>query len=336
MQRARLSARIAISVSLAALFVQIIGCTTPASNLPATATPVTKNRLLEQSSANKQVEEARRMIEAGDHNVVIPRLLQIIQKHPRTDAAMDARYWLAVAYYNIRSYRDAMSLYEEYLRSSPHGRYAEQSAQRIAALRQQYAEEFGSPETLDASITELWDTVKREPANYRAKWDLADLLWKRGDYDMAGELYANIVERYPTYATDARLKERVEFKADGSYTLLTPGEREKRAIEQEPLIITNLNDFRSRPDVGAGFRGYYRGQNYYVVTGQAYNRGDSVLYGVQVNVTIYGFGNIIYDTNTVNIGRLNPGEGRAFVVRFTTYDDIENVSRYEAIGTFQR
>ena len=336
MQRARVTAKILVVVSLVGLVFQLSGCTTPSSNVPATATPVTKNRLLEEGAADKQVEEARRMIEAGDYNIVIPRLLQVIQKYPYSDASMDARYWLAVAYYNIKSYRDAINLYEEYLRSSPHGRYAEESATRIAELRKEYTEEFGSPGQLDAAITTLWDTVKAEPANYKAKWELADLLWKRGDYDMAGEIYANIIEKYPTYATDVRLKERVEFKPDGSYTLLTPEERQKRAVEQEPLVITNLNDFRAGSDVGAGERAYYTGQNYYVVTGQAHNRGDSVLYGVQVNVTIYGFGNIIYDTSTVNIGRLNPGEGRAFVVRFTTFDDIENVTRYEAIGTFQR
>lgn len=336
MQRARVTAKILVVTSLVGLAFQLAGCTTPASNMPATATPVTKNRLLEEGSADKQVEEARRMIEAGDYNVVIPRLLQVIQKYPYSDASMDARYWLAVTYYNIKSYRDAINLFEEYLHSSPHGRYAEESAQRIAELRKEYTQEFGSPEQLDTKIGELWEKVKQEPANYKLKWELADLLWKRGDYDMAGELYANIIEKYPTYATDVRLKDRIEFKPDGSYTLLTPEEKEKRAIEQEPLVITNLNDFRAGTDVGAAERSYYRQQNYYVVTGQAHNRGDSVLYGVQVNVTVYGFGNMIYDTSTVNIGRLNPGESRAFVVRSSIFDDIENVTRYEAVGTFQR
>ena len=336
MQRAHATAKILVMVSLVGFVVQLVGCTTPSSNVPMTATPVTKNRVLEEGSADKQVEEARRMIEAGDYNIVIPRLLQVIQKYPYSDASMDARYWLAVAYYNIKSYRDAINLFEEYLHESPHGRYAEECAQRIADLRKEYTDEFGSPDQLEASITALWNTVKEEPANYKAKWELADLLWKRGDYDMAGELYANIIEKYPTYATDVRLKERIEFKPDGSYTLLTPEERQKRSIEEEPLIITNLNDFRGGTDVGAGERSYYRGQDFYVVTGQAHNRGDSVLYGVQVNVTVYGFGNMIYDTSTVNIGRLNPGEARAFVVRFSIFDDIENVTRYEAIGTFQR
>jgi hypothetical protein len=61
-----------------------------------------------------------------------------------------------------------------------------------------------------------------------------------------------------------------------------------------------------------------------------------VLYGVQVFVTIYGFGNVVFDTSTINIGRLNPGETRAFSVRFSNFDNIENVRRHEAVGTFQR
>lgn len=324
------TARRCFAWALLGLMVAAVGCTTPRANVPMTATPVAKNRLTEGGAADKEVEEARRMIEAGDYNVVIPRLLQVIQKYPRSEAAMDARYWLGVAYYNIKSFRDAINLFEEYLRSNPHGRHAEASAQQIATLRREYDETFGTAESIDSAIKVLWEQVKAEPANYEKKWELAEVLWKRGDYDMAGELYANIVQKYPTYATDPRVKGRVEFKPDGGYVLLTPAEIQKREVEQQPLVVMNVNSFRGGQDL------FTREPTFYVVTGQAFNRGDSVLYGVQVNITIYGFGNIIYDTNTVNIGRLNPGEARAFSVRFTNFENIENVRRYEAVGTFQR
>ena len=43
-----------------------------------------------------------------------------------------------------------------------------------------------------------------------------------------------------------------------------------------------------------------------------------------------------YDTTTVSVGRLNPGEIRAFSVRFSNFDNIENINRYECVASFQR
>ncbi len=313
-----------------AITILAAGCTTPRMHGPSTSTPVTKNRLIEGGAGATEVEAARRMSEAGAYNVVIPRLLQVIQKYPRSNSAQDARYWLGVTYYKIHSYRDAANIFSEYLRSNPHGKFAEDSAAQLVMVRGTIDKEFGTPEQLDEEIKALWEAVKAEPSNYTHKWELASLLWKRGDYDMAGELYANIVEKYPTYATDARLKNRIEFNTDGSYTLLSPQEIQKRQADDQPLVIMNVNNFRSGADL------FTREAKYYVVSGQAVNRGESALYGVQINITLFGFGNIVYDTNTVNVGRLNPGETRAFSVRFSNFDTIENVRRHEVTGTFQR
>ncbi|MFA6241883.1 MAG: FxLYD domain-containing protein, partial [Candidatus Hydrogenedentales bacterium] len=116
----------------------------------------------------------------------------------------------------------------------------------------------------------------------------------------------------------------------GQYLILTPMEVQRREVEKQPLVIVNMSSFRSGEDL------FTRQPLYYSVTGQAVNRSDSVLYGVQVMVTLYGFGNVVYDTTTANIGRLNPGESRAFSVRFSNFDDIENIYRYEAVGSFER
>ena len=57
------------------------------------------------------------------------------------------------------------------------------------------------------------------------------------------------------------------------------------------------------------------------------------MYGVQIVVTVYGFGNMVYDTNTIHIGRMNPGEIRAFSSRFSNFDNIEEVQRYECMAS---
>jgi hypothetical protein len=114
------------------------------------------------------------------------------------------------------------------------------------------------------------------------------------------------------------------------FAVITPAEVQRRAIERQPLSIINTSAFKSGEDL------ITRTPLYYVVTGMAVNRSDSVLYGVQVLVTIYGFGNVVYDTNTVTLGRLNPGEMRAFSVRFFNFPSIHRIHRYEAVGTFER
>jgi len=318
---------------LAALTLGVIlmaGCTTTRSNPPATATPMTKNRLLDENGARKEIEEARRMIEGGDYNIVIPRLLQVISKFPNSNAAIEGRYWLGVAYYKIESYREAIDLFNEYLRLAPHGKYATDSTDYVAKLTSEYEQKYWTAAKLDEEITACNEKIKQSPEDVTLKLELADLFWKRGDYQEAGKLYVALVQQKPEYKNDATIQSRVEIKSSGEVVVLSPAEMERRYIEQQPLVIVNEHSFQSGRDL------YTREARFYVVTGQAKNRGDSVLSGVQVMVTLYGFGNVVFDTNTINIGRLNPGELRAFSVRFSNFENIDNINRFECLGTFER
>jgi tetratricopeptide (TPR) repeat protein len=313
-----------------ALLFMTVGCTTPRSNPPMTETPVSKNRMIEQRSSSKEVEEARRMLQAGDTTVVIPRLLQIISKYPNSRSSVDARYWLGVAYMNIKSYREAIEVFDEYLRLAPEGDYADASREYTASLQEEYERNFWTAEKLEAQIRALTEALKADPGNLGNQLKLADMLWKRGDYEYAARLYARVVKESPEVASDPEVSTRIEMLPSGGYNVLTPGEVQRREIENRPLAVINTASFQSGRDL------ITRESTYYVVTGQVVNRGDSVLYGVQVNVTIYGFGNMVYDTNTVNIGRLNPGEIRAFSVRFSNFQNIDDIHRYECVPTFER
>lgn len=295
-----------------------------------TETPVSKNRVLDQRSSSKEVEEARRMLEAGDTTVVIPRLLQIISKYPSSRSSLDARYWLGVAYMKIKSYREAIEVFDEYLRLAPEGDYADESRQYTASLQEEYERNYWTAEKLEAQIRALTEALKANPSDIGNQLKLADMLWKRGDYEYAARLYARAVKESPEVASDPEVSTRIEMLPSGGYNVLTPREIQRREIERRPLAVINTAAFESGRDL------ITRERLYYVVTGQVVNRGDSVLYGVQVNVTIYGFGNMVYDTNTVNIGRLNPGEIRAFSVRFSNFQNIDDIHRYECVPTFER
>ncbi|MBI4556784.1 MAG: outer membrane protein assembly factor BamD [Candidatus Hydrogenedentes bacterium] len=313
-------------VSLLAL----AGCTTPRSTSPVTVTPHTKNYLLDERASEKEVEEARRMIETGDYTVVIPRLQHMISKYPESKAALQARYLLGVTYYKINGYRDAIDMFNEYLRLAPDGSYAKESKDYVARVTDEYNQKYPSPEKLDSRIDTLINKLRTAPDDLASQWELADLMWKRGDYQQSGRIYLHIIENHPEFTDDKTVASRIERLPTGEYVALTPGEVQRRQIREEPVEIINTSDFHSGEDL------LTRRPRYYSVTGQAVNRGDSVLYGVQVMITLYGFGNVVYESTAVNIGRLNPGEIRAFSAQFSNFDNIENIARYECVSTFER
>jgi len=309
-------------------------CITPRSTSPSAILPVSPANVADERAAAKEVEEARLVIQkegdAGDNTTVIPRLLETISKYPSTKAAADAHYWLGVAYYDIGGYRDAIALFNEYLRLAPQGEYAAKCATIVAQATSEYDEKFPSPEKLDEAIKGATAQANADPGSIELSMQLAELFWKRGNYDEVGAIYKKIVGQDPAYAKNEVIKNRIEFLPNNEQMVLTPAEVQRRQAEAQPLAIINQSSFRSGEDL------FTRTSRYYSVSGQVVNRSGSVLNGVQVIVTIYRFGNVVLDTTTATIGRLNAGEIRAFSVRLSNYDNVENVDRYECVGTFQR
>ena len=306
------------------------GCATRWSNTSTGIISAAENTFARERVAQREVEQARRTLEAGDASIVIPRLLHTIAKYPETEASVEARYWLAMAYYKMDGYRDAIDLFSEYLAQAPSGPYAGLAQDYVAKLSTEYEAKYPSPGQLDEMIASLAQVVKAYPNDVKNRLDLAALLWTRGNYAQAGSLYNDVVKRTPSYANDETLKRRMEWLPNGDYIVLTPAEVQRRQIESQPLVVVNTASFQSGRDLVT------REARYYSVTGQVVNRGDSVLYGIEVVVTIYGVGSVVFDTTSVGVRRLNPGEIRAFSVRFGNFENIENVSRHECRATFER
>jgi len=288
------------------------------------------NQLFDERSADRRVDEASHLAMGGESTTAIPRLLQVISQYPETNSALEARYWLGITYYNIKSYLDSLQVFQEYLKLAPEGPRAKEVSNYITRITAEYNEKFPGPGKMDSRIKELMALLHADSSTVAYQWELADLLWKRGDYDSSARIYLYIVEHNPEYANDATVTSRVERLPSGGYIALSPSEVQKREIKEHPLEIVNESSFRSGPDI------FTREKRFYVVTGQVVNRSDSVMYGVDVSVTIYGFGSVVYDTRSVSIGRLNPGETRAFSARFNNFENIENIDRFECVGSFQR
>lgn len=313
---------------LAILLLTAAGCAT--SDGPLVPNAVGRGAAGDAGSAQQELAQVQQLLAQNEHSVVIPRLLHIMTKYPDTPAALDAEYFLAYTYRSIKSYREAIDLYNEYLRRAPEGKYAQESHDALAILVEEYERNFWTAERLNGQIAILNAQLENESANIAWQLDLAGLLWKRGDYQQAGNVYAAIIETDPAYYDDATIRGRIERTPSGDYLVITPAEIQRRAIERQPLSIINTSAFKSGEDL------ITRTALYYVVTGMVVNRSDSILYGAEVLVTIYGFGNVVYDTNTVRLGRLNPGEMRAFSVRFFNFPSIHNIHRYETTATFEQ
>jgi tetratricopeptide (TPR) repeat protein len=304
----------------------------PASESVPKASPMPpmNERVGDSQAAEREVEAASKMVDSSGTSSVIPKLLNVISKYPGTNAAYEARYWLARAYYKIGGYRDAIDLFKEYVRLAPDGRYVQESNAFVQRLTTEYSQRFLPTAKLDENIQTLTNELAKSPDNIGTQLALADLYWKKSDYDKAAEIYKNLVDKHPDQKSNDIIRQRMDFQDGGKFTVLTPVEIKRRQVEAQPLAVINTASFQGGKDL------LTREPRFYSVTGQVVNQLQQPLNGVQVVITIFGFGNVVYDTTTVNIGKMNPSEIRAFSARFSNLSNIDNVNRYECVATFQR
>lgn len=276
------------------------------------------------------VAEAEQLIESGNPAAAVGRLQEIILRYPGTPESADAQYLLGVAYENLGGTRDAISAYDTYLDVSPEGEWAEASRLSRDRLRHQYEASFPSQEKVNQEITALRAQQQADPTSVDTKMRLADALWTQGQYEDAAKAYVEVAGSNADFAKSDHFRTRVELKPDGSYTVLTPMEVSRREASRNPIQVINTNSFAAVRD------SFTQVPRFFVVTGQAVNRGESVIYGVNINVTLYGFGSQIYDTGTAQLGDMNPGEIRSFSLRFSNFREINSIERYESSVSFRR
>lgn len=282
-------------------------------------------------SAAQELAEVKGMIRAGEHSMVIPRLTSIVAQYPDTEAGKDAWYFLGLTYYKIDGLYNAERSFKHYLDVAPDGKYAALSREYVDGITASIARDYVDRAALEAKVAR-YDGVA-EPEELATHLELADVYWNNSEYEKAGILYTKVLNAWPTLKDDAIIRQRMELGPDNEYVVLTPVEVERRYADAEPLAIFNTQSWRSgryRPNQDDYTNAYYN------VSGQVVNRSEEPLRDVKVIVTIYGLGSRVYDSQTYPIGWLNPGETRAFSLRFTNFDNIENVQRYECVGTYLR
>lgn len=312
----------------------LAGCVAPQAKTPSSsgAAPVGERGAFNDAGAARQLQAAERMMRAGEYSQAIPRLVQVSNDYPGTDAATESWYHLGVAYFEIAGFSNAVEYFREYLRLAPKGEFAGEAQARLETIAN------GTPRALVRHATgDRIEAARRqvasEPDNLAFALELANLYWEAGRYEEAGQVYRGLLPKWPKLEQDMTVRSRVERQPNGSYVVLTPEVVAQRLAEAQPLIVMNTASFTSGRNTLSARSGK---DIYYNVTGEAVNRGSTPLKDVRIFVTIYGLGSVVYDTQTVYIGGLAPGVRRAFSVRFSNFENLDNVARYACEGTFER
>lgn len=281
-------------------------------------------------SARRLMGEAQATRNGGNPIAAIPQFHELIARYPGSKEATEAHYLLGITYYEIEGYRDAIEELNRYLAAAPAGPHADESRALAERLSEEYRKRFPTPQELDAEITLLQEKLAADPASEALQKGLADRLWLRGRYEEAARMYLEMAARDEAFKRDPVFTRRIDLRPDGSHVLLTPEEIVRREVDRQPIAVTNLTSFRSGRDRRTQV------PRYFVVTGQAINRSQNKLTGVEINVTIYGFGARVYDTKQFRIGEMYPGETRAFSLRFSNFRELNSIDRYDYSVRFRR
>jgi tetratricopeptide (TPR) repeat protein len=319
---------------MAAALLCAAGCMTPDNLMAPPSNRFSEDAgRIDASTAEKELAVAKRRIHAGEYATVLPRLHEVVTRYPGTEAALNARYFLGVVYYRINNYPDALDHFQGYLAQAPAGVYAEPSRAYVDILEQEVLERYATPAELEARLDRAQERATQNPDELAYQLELADSLWRTQRYEAAGAVYERVLSDWPDLAADMTIRTRVERNADGTVNVLTPREQVRQQAAKDPLVIFNTNGFRSGRD-----QIYSRSLRdiYYNVSGQIVNRSEDTVHDVRVMVTIYAFTGMVFEVQTAYIGAMRPEESRAFSVRFTNFDDINNVSRYECVATYTR
>lgn len=318
---------------LCAGWVVVPGCQAPGPRLirDESGPFVSSNATMLSVSAEQELAEAKHMLRAGEHSRVIPRLTRITAQYAGTDAGTEAWYVLGLSFYKIDGLQSAEQYFRKYLALAPEGEYAALCRAYIAGMTSAADQRGAERAALEARVA-TFDGVDA-PEELAANLELADTYWREHEFEKASAVYVRVLQTWPSLKDDAIIQARMELGPDGRYTALTPSEVERRQSAAEPMTVFNVQSFRSGRYRTDQF-GYQ--DEYYNVAGQAVNRGEKPLLDTSVIITIYGLAGQVYDTQTVQLGRLKPGEVRAFSVRFSNFDNIENVHRHECTVSYSQ
>ncbi len=282
-----------------------------------------------QDNPQSNLNSAQRLIEKGEFSHALPKLQAIVESG--TNNYPEVYYFLGIVYQELGSPQEALSNYIKYLQLAPQGIYAENSRRNLRELLGNPNGQIEKVTTIEEKIKSLEEKLKESPQDKQIILELANWHWINQNYNRAGELYKQLVNLYPDMWKDDVVATRIEKDEKGNIIILSPAEAIRRESEKKPLVFFNVASFRSGRQIG--WASDLRHQ-IFNVSGQVRNRSSRTLKNVSVQVTIYGFSGIVYDTKNVYLGTFAPGQTKPFSIQFTNFDTIDNIDHYDYVAYY--
>ena len=307
-----------LTIGIIACLLVPCGCAAPRRTVAAIETS-------ELDSAYLDLREAR-------YGRATAKYLLILQQEPNRPQAEEARFRLGECYFHMRAYMDAGAQFQRYLSDYPDGAFANDARQYIAKLRGIEEEERQKAELrkkeMLARLKHWRDVSQREPDDAEALVQVGHALWDLEEYEDAAREYLRAIKLDTEKRHDRLISSRLSFEEDGTVTVLTPAELERRERERNPIVVSNTHAYRGGRDI------FTYEPRWFIVTGQVVNRSSGTVRDVGVLVTIFDFAGHVLDSAGYRIGAMRPGQVRAFSVRFTNFENIYNIDRYECEPVF--
>jgi len=125
----------------------------------------------ESDAVKKDYEEAWKLLERKDYRVAIARFKEFIKKHPQSEYADNAQYWIGESHYALREFDQAILEFDAVRRKYPKG-----DKVPAALLKQGFAfAELGDKVDARLILQELTDRYPQSPEAAKAKQKLKAL-----------------------------------------------------------------------------------------------------------------------------------------------------------------
>ena len=245
---------------------------------------------------------------------------------------------LGLAYMNMKANHDAQTVFQQYQKEFPEGRFVGSAQQSIEDIHRQTQDRDGE---MTRKITAAQKEVDRVKAELEKDGNNPDLLvalgnahWQMGQFQSAGEAYLKAIELKPDLKDSSLLLERLIFDMKGN---LVPIKSREELValrhEREPLVIENVRERRSRGSEEL----FSARRRFFDVTGTVRNRSTRPILGVRVEVTFHDALDQIIDVGSYSIGTLYPQQSRPFIVRVgLDTEAMNNVTRYRCQPLYQQ
>jgi tetratricopeptide (TPR) repeat protein len=237
-------------------------------------------------------------------------------------------------FYNeqIQSLHDAQAAYTSYLAQYPRGTYSDEARlnlERIQAIIYNRQLSIKARETETVKTVEgLRLQIQQRPYDADLHFALGNALWEMKRYDEACGAYLKSIEINAWLREHDLIKARLSTNEKGEVVPVTPALQMQIERERNPLVISDLHDFRSRPILEY----YSASEAFYNVTGMVRNQSSRYLRGVVVEVRFYNASRSILGVERAQVGNCPPGAMRGFSVRASSADNIYNISSYECLA----